>query len=183
MPDARKFPGMRRAVVPHMGARLAVVDEFVANGFPGLAAVVGTLDELTEPAGGLRSIKTIGVRGRAFEVIHLPTGKMRTADVPACPLGVGSENKRAFARAYQQSYTAHRLLLRGIFATLRGDGDFTCMGVRWAARTLEATQRFFVRSVNANDRNCHHERSLPMSLFNCKLKYATVEICRGGSRT
>ena len=34
MPDAFEFPGVRRAVVPLVGAGDAVVDEFVADGLP-----------------------------------------------------------------------------------------------------------------------------------------------------
>src|SRR5437660_8675288 len=77
MPDALELPRMGRGVVPHVrGQRLAgfgrsVIDELVAFAFghafrgggrlawrgagllPGLAAVVGALNDLTEPAAGL----------------------------------------------------------------------------------------------------------------------------------
>ena len=82
MPDALEFPGMRRAVVPLVRAGLAVVDELVADGLPGLAAVVGALDHLAEPAAGLRGVDPIRVGGRALEVVHLPAGEMRAGDVP-----------------------------------------------------------------------------------------------------
>src|SRR5712675_497832 len=54
MPDTLEFPRVLRAVVPLMGAWHAGVGEFVAHRIPGLAAVVGSLDFLTEPAAGLR---------------------------------------------------------------------------------------------------------------------------------
>ena len=44
VPDAFEFPGVGRAVVPHMGAGDAVVNELVADRFPGFAAVAGALD-------------------------------------------------------------------------------------------------------------------------------------------
>ena len=63
MPDALELPGVGRAVVPLMRSRDAVVDELVADGLPRLAAVVGALDELSEPAGALRRVQTIRVSG------------------------------------------------------------------------------------------------------------------------
>ena len=50
VPDALEFPGMRRAVVPLVRAGDALVDELVADRFPGLAAVVRALNQLSEPA-------------------------------------------------------------------------------------------------------------------------------------
>ena len=44
VPDPLELPGMRRAVVPLVGAGHAVVDELVAHRLPGLAAIVGALD-------------------------------------------------------------------------------------------------------------------------------------------
>src|SRR5262249_61040159 len=46
VPDARKLPRMRGAVVPEMRAGGAVVDELVADRLPRLATVVGALDQL-----------------------------------------------------------------------------------------------------------------------------------------
>src|SRR5260221_9077403 len=80
MPNAFEFPRVLRAVVPLVrGERFAdgrgsVVDEFVALTLghaaggggdptpwclPGLAAVAGTLDDLSEPAAGLRGIQAV----------------------------------------------------------------------------------------------------------------------------
>src|SRR5438046_6651898 len=105
MPDTLEFPGMLRAVVPHVGGerfagfRGRVVDELIALAFgrarlgvllprrrprlyPSLAAVIGAPNDLPEPAAGLRRIDAIRVGGRAREVLHLPARQMRTADVP-----------------------------------------------------------------------------------------------------
>src|SRR6266403_2156154 len=69
MPDAFELPRMRRAVVPEMFADLALVNKLItlplghafgsgchpaAGRFPRVTAVVGTLDDLAEPAAGLR---------------------------------------------------------------------------------------------------------------------------------
>ena len=53
MPDALELPGMRRAVVPLVSAGDAVVGELVAHRLPGLAAVIGALDHLPEPAAAI----------------------------------------------------------------------------------------------------------------------------------
>ena len=101
VPDALELPGVRRAVVPLVGAGDAVVGELVADRLPGFAAVVGALDDLAEPAAGLRGVDAVGIYGRAFEVVHLPAGEVRAADLPVFTLAVGGEDERSFARAYQ----------------------------------------------------------------------------------
>ena len=75
MPHALELPGMRCAVVPLVRAGNAVVSEFVPDWFPGLAAVVGALDELAKPPAGLRGVEPVRVYGRPFEVIHLPAAR------------------------------------------------------------------------------------------------------------
>ena len=50
MPDAFELPGMLRAVVPLVGAGHSVIIELVANRLPILAAIIGALDHLAEPA-------------------------------------------------------------------------------------------------------------------------------------
>ena len=74
---------------------------------PGLAAIIGALNDLSEPATGLRNVDAIGIHRRTFHVIHLPPSKMRAADLPVFALAVGSKNERAFARAYQHPDFAH----------------------------------------------------------------------------
>src|SRR2546425_10442166 len=51
MPHSLELPGMRRPVVPLVGARFAFIDEFVVHRRPGLAAIVGSLDLLPKPTG------------------------------------------------------------------------------------------------------------------------------------
>src|SRR5512146_1426906 len=104
MPDALELPGVLRPVVPLMsGERFAgfgrsVVNELVALclgragrlcGFtgwrsrlvPGLAAVVGALNDLPKPAAALRSINAIGIGRGSLNVIQLPARKVRPADL------------------------------------------------------------------------------------------------------
>ena len=111
VPDALEFPGMLRAVVPLVRAGVALVGELVADRLPGLAAVIRALDHLPEPAGGLRGIEPVRVDGRTLDVVDLPAGKVRAADLPRFALSIRSQNKRALARAYQNSYPAHFFLL------------------------------------------------------------------------
>ena len=89
----------------------AVVGELVADRLPGLAAVVGALDQLPEPAAGLRGVDAVGIGGRALEVVDLPAGKVRAADVPLLALAVGGQDEGALARADQNSNRTHPLLL------------------------------------------------------------------------
>src|SRR5262249_14223271 len=91
VPDALEDPGLLRAVVKLMGGErsaaflgIFVVDElvafalghsafageflrFAAGRVPGLAAVVGALNDLSEPAAGLRAVDAVGILGRALE--------------------------------------------------------------------------------------------------------------------
>src|SRR5208337_2778125 len=107
VPDASEFPWMWRAVIPLMRAGNAFVLEFVSNGSPGVASVVRALNQLAEPAGRLRYVEAIGIRGRSLEVINLPTAEMRPIDVPPLALSIGSKNECAFARSHKHSYAAH----------------------------------------------------------------------------
>ena len=79
---------MRRAVVPLVRARHAVVDELVADRLPRLPAIARPLQHLPVPAGRLRRVDAVGVRGRAFEVVDLPAAEVRAADVPLFALAV-----------------------------------------------------------------------------------------------
>src|SRR2546422_10020820 len=88
MPDSRELPGARGAVVPQVSAGDAVVHELVTHRLPRLAGVVGALDHLSEPAGGLRRIQTIRVGGRSLEVVDLPAPKVGATDVPPFAFGV-----------------------------------------------------------------------------------------------
>ena len=92
----------------------AVVGELVADRLPGLAAVVGALDDLPEPAARLRGVEPVRVGRGTLEVVDLPAGKMRTADLPFRSLAVGCENERALARP-----TSTRTPLIGCSSILR----------------------------------------------------------------
>ena len=100
MPDALELPGMRRAVVPLVGARNALVGKVVADRLPGLAAVARALDHLAEPAARLGGVDPIGLGGRALEVVDFPAGKMRPADVPRLAFAVRLKNERALPRPH-----------------------------------------------------------------------------------
>src|SRR5262249_36509481 len=124
-----------RAVVPLMcgegmaGLRGRVVHELIALAFghtiragsrlagrraglkPGLASVIGALNDLSEPSAGLRGVESIRVRQRTLDVINLPAGKVRATHVPLLAFAVRSQYECALARANQYSYSAHFLLL------------------------------------------------------------------------
>ena len=59
MPDALEFPGVLGAVVPLVRAGHALILNSLPDRLPGLAAVVGALDDLAEPAAGLRGIEPV----------------------------------------------------------------------------------------------------------------------------
>ncbi len=121
MPDALELPGVRRAVVPHVRAGDAVVNELVAHRLPRLAAVVGALDLLPEPAAGLRRVQPVRIDGRAFQVVDLPAAKVGTADVPPLALAVRGQDKRALACTHQDPYSAHTFLRVEIAEMLAGE--------------------------------------------------------------
>src|SRR5688572_18031746 len=98
---------MRRAVVPLMRTGYAFINELIPHRLPCLAAVVGSLDLLAEPAARLRRVQSIGVSRRAFHVVQLPPGKMGPVDVPSLASSVRCQNERALARADEYTYTAH----------------------------------------------------------------------------
>ena len=60
----------------------------------------------------------IRIGGRALQVIDLPAGEVRAADVPLLALAVRRENECAFACADQYSYSAHVFLLMIEFRAL-----------------------------------------------------------------
>src|SRR5215469_13038377 len=130
MPDSLELPWVLRAVIPLMcGQRLAggfrgVIDEFVAialghgawrrrrscsRNLPGLATVIGALNDLAEPATGLRGINTVGIRRRPLEVVHLPAGKEWPRNLPSLTFTVCGCDESAFARANQYTYVAHQI--------------------------------------------------------------------------
>src|SRR6267378_5307453 len=132
MPHSFELPGMLCAVIPLVrGERSCgrVINELVALGLglalgrgdglaggcsrlmPGLSALVGALDDLTEPAASLRSVDTIGINRRAFQVVHLPAREVRTTDIPFFALAIRCKNECALACTYKNSYSTHTTLL------------------------------------------------------------------------
>ena len=107
VPDALEFPRVRRSVVPLVRAGHAVVRELVAGRLPCVAAVIGSVDDLAEPAAALRRVEAVRIRGRPLDVIDLPPAEQRPVDVPALALRVRREDERALARADEYSYCAH----------------------------------------------------------------------------
>ena len=111
VPDPLELPGVLRAVVPLVRARDAVVGELVADRLPRLAAVVGALDHLPEPAARLRRIEPVRVDGRALDVVDLPAREVGAADLPPFAPAVRRQDERALPCADQDSYSAHPGLL------------------------------------------------------------------------
>ena len=129
VPDALELPRVLGAVVPLVGGEgLAgffggVVEEAVwrrggplwafglagleAGLVPGFAAVVGALDELAEPAAGLRGEDRVGVGGRAFHVVDLPAGEVGAGDGPIISFAIGFNDEAAFVGADEDAYGTH----------------------------------------------------------------------------
>src|SRR5438105_405922 len=115
---------MLRAIIPHVRADFAMVEEAVAaprrrsarrgrghaiGRHPRLAAIVRALDDLPEPPARLRGVNAIRIRRRTLEVIHLPAAEMRAADFPLLAFSIGCENERALLRADENSNAAHKI--------------------------------------------------------------------------
>ena len=130
MPHAFEFPWVLRAIVELMrGERRGgdVISELVALALrwawlrrlsrgrsrlmPGLAAIIRALNDLSEPAAGLRRINTIRIGGRSLHVVNFPARKMRTTYFPLFALAIRRQHERAFVRTHQNPYLTHSLLL------------------------------------------------------------------------
>src|SRR5665213_2804203 len=88
---------------PLMRAGDAVVDEFVADGLPRLAAIITSLHRLAEPVVRLRRVDAVRINRRAFQVVELPAAEKGTVDVPRLARAVRVENGSDFACADQYS--------------------------------------------------------------------------------
>src|SRR6516225_10801369 len=108
MPDALELPGMRRAVVPLVRPRNALVGELVADGLPGLSGVARPLQHLAEPAAGLRRVQPVGVGRGSLEMVDFPPAEVGTADGPPIARAIRRENKGALPGADKDTDTAHR---------------------------------------------------------------------------
>src|ERR1044072_4588054 len=117
MPDAFELPRVLSVFIKLMrGDRFAgflgsVVNEFIALARwhtllvhcwqagrrsrlkPGLGTVVRALNDLAEPAAGLRRVDAVRIRGRAFDVVDLPAGEVRATHVPIFTFSIRSQNE------------------------------------------------------------------------------------------
>src|SRR5713226_5245983 len=162
MPNSLELPRMLSAVVPLMsskgftGFRGGVVHELVALAFghslwrgpfarrgawlcPSFAAIIGSLDNLSEPTAGLRRIQPIRVSRRSLEVVHLPARKVGTTDVPLFALAVRCQDERALSCANQYPYLAHRSLLSSFRVCMnQGDRNLLPRKTHYATPTPQA---------------------------------------------
>ena len=103
-----------------MRARDAGVGELVAHRLPRLTAVVGALDQLPEPAAGLRRIQPIRISGRSREVVDLPARKVGTTDVPPLAVAVRRQDERTLAGPRQYPYPGHLYSLLSFAPVVKG---------------------------------------------------------------
>src|ERR1035438_286169 len=111
MPDARELPRPESAVVPLVGADFPLVGELVAHRLPRLAAIAGALDQLAEPAAGLRCVQPVRVDRRALHMVDFPAPKVGAGDIPLLALAVRCQHERALLSAHQNAYFTHGFTL------------------------------------------------------------------------
>src|SRR5207237_10096523 len=92
------LPRVRGAVAPLGRTGCAVVEELVARRLPCLAAVLGPLEHLAEPAARLRGVDPVGVHRGCLQVVDLPAGKVRAIDLPALAARVRAQDERSLPR-------------------------------------------------------------------------------------
>src|SRR5207247_2034220 len=78
---------------------------------PGFSTIIRALNDLTEPATGLRCIDAVRIDWRTLHMINLPARKMRTADLPPFAHAIRCQDKRTFSCTNQNSNFAHVFLL------------------------------------------------------------------------
>src|SRR5256886_15403830 len=111
VPDSLELKGARRSVIPLMRAGFAVVGELALHRLPRLAAVIRALDHLPEPARVPRRVEPVRISRRALDVVDLPAGEVRAADIPLLAFRVRRHDERALVRANQYPNPAHPFLL------------------------------------------------------------------------
>src|SRR5687768_10320809 len=114
-----RLAGLRRGVVhefvAHAGWRIIRARQLLPAGhLPCLATVARALDDLPEPAAGLRRVQPVRVGRRALHVEDLPSREVRAADVPLLALSVRCHDESALARTDQYPYVAHSVLLEEV---------------------------------------------------------------------
>src|SRR5947207_1028987 len=96
--------------VADLGVRVGDVvgaETLVGGLIPRLAAVVGALEDLTEPSARLRGVDPVWIRRRSLEVIDLPPGEMRSLDLPALAAAIGGQDERTLSGADQYANSTH----------------------------------------------------------------------------
>src|SRR5262245_30106182 len=111
MPDPLELPRVLGAVVPLVRTGSSIIDKFISDWLPRCTTAVGALDQLPKPPGGLRRIQPIWVSRGSLEMVNLPAGKMRTADLPVRAVAVRGQDERTFACTNQDPYVAHCIFL------------------------------------------------------------------------
>src|SRR6202022_1241608 len=120
VPDSLELEGTRRPVIPLMCAGFAVVGELALHRLPCLAAVVGALDHLPEPARILRGVQPVRIGWGPLDVVDLPAGEVRAADIPLLAFRVRCHHEGALVCTDQYPNPAHSfLLLRESLCQLR----------------------------------------------------------------
>src|SRR5207247_4386399 len=94
--------------IPPMRPGFALVAELVAYRLQGRPASVEALDDLPEPAVGLRREQPVRLRGRSLDVVDLPAGKVGPADVPVLAAPIRAQDERPLACTNQYPYATHR---------------------------------------------------------------------------
>ena len=112
VPHPLELPRVRRAVVVLVRPGYAVVLERVVDGIEGLAAVVRSLHQLPEPAAALRHVDPVRIDRRSLEVVDLPAGEVRPADLPGPAGAVRRQDEGALPGAHQHTHCAHEKRLR-----------------------------------------------------------------------
>src|ERR1700686_3893057 len=110
MPHALEFPRVWLAVIKLVCTGHSVIDKFVTDRLPSFAAIIRSLNHLTEPTAALRCIQPVGIRRRSLHMIYFPARKMRSANIPLLALSIRSKHERAFPCAHQNSHSAHSVL-------------------------------------------------------------------------
>jgi hypothetical protein len=93
VPDSCEFPGVLGAIVVLVSARVALVEKFVADCLPGPTTVFRTLNDLSEPTGGLRNVQSICVDRGASHVVDLPATEVWTINLPILPALIRREDE------------------------------------------------------------------------------------------
>ena len=107
MPDSLERPRVRRAVVPEVSPRLAVVEELVAHRIPRLAAIVRALNDLAKPVAALRRIDPVRIHRRRLHVEDFETAKVRSVNLPVLPRPIRRENEGSLFRADENANLGH----------------------------------------------------------------------------